>query len=203
MSIPARVLAIAAAAVTAACSSSGAGTAMHHDHMETSPAASHSAANAAAMIGSDCGMVPSSGAGSMHSMAMQPLTAAAASNHLLAGYAAAVQHAGLAHELDARHGVTIFAPQTSAFMHLPTSEMGMMHHAGDLAKIIKYTVVGHAVTPMDLAHGMSLTTLEGSPVTASKMGNTYEVGKAAVTCGPIHTENATVYITNKLLIPMH
>jgi uncharacterized surface protein with fasciclin (FAS1) repeats len=202
MPIPARLLAIAAATVTAACSSSGAGTTMHH-HMRTSPEASHSAGAAAAMIGSDCGMVPASGAGSMHSMAMQPLTAAAASNHLLAGYAAAVQHAGLAHELDARHGVTVFAPQTSAFMHLPTSEMGMMHRDGELAKIIKYTVVGHSVTPMDLAHGMSLTTLEGSAVTASKMGKVYEVGKAAVTCGPIHTENATVYITNKLLIPMH
>lgn len=202
MPIPARVLAIAAVAITAACSSSGAGTTMH-DHMTTSPTAQHRATNAAAMIGSDCGMVPSSGTGSMHSMAMQPLTAAAASNNLLRGYAAAAKHAGLAHELDVRHGVTVFAPQTSAFVHLPTSEMGMLHHADELAKIIKYTVVGHSVTPTELAHGMSLTTLEGSSVTASKMGNTYEIGKAAVTCGPLHTENATVYITNKLLIPGH
>jgi uncharacterized surface protein with fasciclin (FAS1) repeats len=175
---------------------------MHH-HMGSSRAAHHSAANAAAMIGSDCGMVPAYGTGSMHSMAMQPLTTAAASNHLLAGYAAAVEHAGLAHELDARHGVTIFAPQTSAFMHLPSSEMGMMHHAGELAKIIKYTVVGHTVTPTDLAHGGSLTTLEGSPVTASKMGGVYEIGNAAVACGPIRTENGTIYLTNKLLIPVH
>lgn len=202
MPIPARLLAIATVAITAACSSSGSGTTMHH-HMNTSPAGAQSTASAAAMIGSDCGMVSASGTGSMHAMAMESLTNAAASNDLLAGYAAAVKHAGLAGQLNGRHGVTVFAPQTSALMHLPSAEMGMLHRARELTKIIKYSVVDHTVTPADLAHGMSLTTLEGSRVMTSKMGNTYEVGKAAISCGPIHTENATVYITDKLLIPTH
>jgi len=29
------------------------------------------------------------------------------------------------------------------------------------------------------------------------------VNSADVTCGPLHTANATVYIINKVLIPMH
>ena len=202
MPITARILAFAAAAVTAACSSSTTGTGSTHP-TNTMPRSPHTTANAEAMIGSDCGMLPKSGTGSMHAMAMQPLSAAAASNPLLTGYAAATKHAGLVHSLDARRGITVFAPQTMAFTHIPAAEMGMLHHAGELAKIIKYTVVGHTVTPADIAHGMSLTTLEGSPVTTSKMGTVDEIGKATVTCGPIHTENATIYITNKLLTPPH
>lgn len=201
MPISTRVLALAAVAVTAACSSSATGTGAHATN--TMPRAPHRTANATAMIGSDCGMMPKSGTGSMHSMAMQTLTAAAASNPLLSGYAAAAKNAGLDRQLDARRSITVFAPQTTAFTHLPHAEMGMMHHAGELAKIIKYTVVGHTVTPAEITHGMSLTTLEGSPVTTSRMGSVDEVGKAAVTCGPIHTENATVYITDKVLFPAH
>lgn len=201
MPICARLLAVAAVAITAACSSSAAQPATHPP--KARPHSPYGTANAATMIGSDCGMVPAKGGGSMHAMAMQSLTAAAASNDLLSGYAAAVTHAGLASRLDSRRGITVFAPQTMAFTHLPTAEMGMLHHAGELAKVIKYTVVAHTVTPADIAHGMSLTTLEGSAVTTSKMGSIYEIGKAAVTCGPIHTENATVYITNKLLLPSH
>ena len=199
MPISARLLAIAAVAIaiTAACSSNAT---QPGAHQRMTP---QSTANAATMIGSDCGMLPAQGAGSMHAMAMQPFSAAAGSNALLSGYAAAAKHAGLVHQLDSRYGITVFAPQTMAFTHMPAAEMGMLHHAGELAKIIKYTVVGHTVTPADIAHGMSLTTFEGSQVTTSKMGSVDEVGKAAVTCGPIHTENATVYITNKLLIPAH
>jgi uncharacterized surface protein with fasciclin (FAS1) repeats len=35
------------------------------------------------------------------------------------------------------------------------------------------------------------------------MGSVYEVNGADVICGGIHTANATVYLTNKVLIPMH
>jgi uncharacterized surface protein with fasciclin (FAS1) repeats len=35
------------------------------------------------------------------------------------------------------------------------------------------------------------------------MGSVYEVGSADVICGNIQTANATVYIINKVLRPMH
>jgi hypothetical protein len=37
----------------------------------------------------------------------------------------------------------------------------------------------------------------------SKMGSTYEVNSAAITCGNLHTANATVYIINTVLMPIH
>jgi uncharacterized surface protein with fasciclin (FAS1) repeats len=59
------------------------------------------------------------------------------------------------------------------------------------------------VTTAELASGKSLTTLEGSALRPSKMGSVYEVNNAAVICGNIHTANATVFIINKVLTPMH
>ena len=35
------------------------------------------------------------------------------------------------------------------------------------------------------------------------MGAVYEVNNADVICGNMHTANATVYVINKVLIPMH
>src|SRR5215470_3555040 len=51
--------------------------------------------------------------------------------------------------------------------------------------------------------GMTLTTLEGGKLTGSKMGSVYEIGKADVICGNVKTANATVYVINKVLVPMH
>jgi uncharacterized surface protein with fasciclin (FAS1) repeats len=35
------------------------------------------------------------------------------------------------------------------------------------------------------------------------MGSVYEVNSARVICGNIQTANATVYVINKVLVPMH
>jgi uncharacterized surface protein with fasciclin (FAS1) repeats len=201
-------LAALAATLTACSSSGGQSASSSHsaamsEHASSEHAMSEHAAAPAAMIGSECGMLPASGAGSLHEMAMQPLTTAAASDPLLAGFAAAVRQAGLAHQLDTARGITVFAPETKAFTHVPNAQMAMLHNSTELAKVIKYAVVSHPETPADFAHGMSLTTLAGTPVTTAKMGSVYEVGTAAIICGPIHTENATVYLTDKVLIPSH
>ena len=58
-------------------------------------------------------------------------------------------------------------------------------------------------TPAELAHGQALQTLEGGSVKGAKMGSVYEVNNAQVICGNIQTANATVYVINKVLVPMH
>ena len=73
----------------------------------------------------------------------------------------------------------------------------------ELAKVLKYHVVSGHVTTAQLASGKPLTTLEGSTLKPSKMGAVYEVNNAGIICGNIHTANATVYIINKVLTPMH
>ena len=155
------------------------------------------------VFGSDCGMVPSTGMGSLHAMSMAPVVTAAAHNPLLSSLSRAIQGAGLASTLDSMHALTVFAPASTAFAALHGSAMTMLHNPADLAKILKYHVVDGRVTPAQLAAGKPLTTLEGSTLTPAKMGAVYEVNNADVICGNIQTANATVYIINKVLMPMH
>jgi len=110
---------------------------------------------------------------------------------------------GLTADLNSMHAVTIFAPANDAFAKLPVAAMTMMHSRAELTKILRYHVVNGTVTTAQLATGKPLTTLEGSTIKPSKMGAVYEVNNAAIICGNIHTANATVYIINKVLTPMH
>jgi uncharacterized surface protein with fasciclin (FAS1) repeats len=192
------VLGLAAVGCGSASSTAAGAAATHH------PMASPSHAMAGtARFGPDCGMVPATGMGSFHGMSMAPVVTAARHNPLLTSFAADVKMAGLTSDLNSMHAVTVFAPANSAFSKLPASEMGMMHSTTELAKILKYHIVSGRVTPAELAHGMALQTLEGGSVKGAKMGSVYEVNNAQVICGNIQTANATVYVINKVLVPMH
>jgi uncharacterized surface protein with fasciclin (FAS1) repeats len=192
-------LALAAAGCGSSSSTGAQGAAATHHAMP-----SHSAAMAGhGTFGSDCGMVPATGMGSFHGMSMAPVVTAARENPLLTSFAADVKMAGLTGDLNSMHAFTVFAPANSAFAKVPASEMSMMHSTAELAKILKYHVVNGRVTPAELAHGMVLQTLEGSSLKGSKMGSVYEVNNAQVICGNIQTANATVYVINKVLVPMH
>lgn len=198
------VLTAALAMAAAGCGSSssqapsGAAGATHH------AMPSHSAAMAEhARFGADCGMVPAAGMGSFHSMSMDPVVTAATHNPLLTSFAADVKAAGLTSDLNSMHAFTVFAPANSAFTKLPAGEMSMMHSGKELARVLKYHIVSGRVTPTELAHGMALQTLEGGSLKGAKMGAVYEVNGAQVICGNIQTANATVYVINKVLVPMH
>jgi len=192
------------ALTAAACGSSAPAPAASGASSTHHPMASHSAAAASATFGSDCGMIPASGMRSMHAMMTDPVVTAAAHNPLLTTLAADVKAAGLTSALDSMGSITVFAPANTAFRKLPHSmTTGMMHNTTELAKILKYHVVSGHVTTAQLASGKPLTTLQGSTLKPSKMGAVYEVNNAAIICGNIHTANATVYIINKVLMPMH
>jgi len=157
----------------------------------------------AVTIGTDCGMIPSAGMGSMHGMATEPVATAASHNPLLTTLAADVQKAGLTGALNSAHGITVFAPDNQAFTKLSSHDMAMMSSQAELAKILNYHVVRGQITPADFARGTTLTTQEGAQLKISLMGSTYEVSNATITCGNLHTANATVYIINTVLMPMH
>ncbi|HEY2441495.1 MAG TPA: fasciclin domain-containing protein [Streptosporangiaceae bacterium] len=188
-------LTAAGLALTAACGSSSPGAAAGASpshHPMTHPAA------ASAAFGSDCGMIPANGMGSMHGMMTDPVVTAAAHNPLLTTLAADIKTAGLTSALDSMAAITVFAPSDSAFTH---SDMAMVHGAAAIARILKYHVVSGHVSTAQLAAGTPLTTLEGSTLKPAKMGAVYEVNNADIICGNIHTANATVYIINKVLTP--
>ena len=197
------VLASLVALTAAAC---GSGTSSGPAASGASPshhAMAHHAMAETARFGSDCGMVPATGMGSFHGMSMDPVVTAASHNPLLTTLAKDINTAGLTADLNTMHALTVFAPANTAFSKLPASSMTMMHSQAELAKILKYHVVSGHVTPAQLASGKPLTTLGGGTLKPSKMGAVYEVNTADVICGNIQTANATVYVINKVLIPMH
>lgn len=195
--------AVAAVALTAAACGSSSKSATQTTTPPTT-AAPAAARATGAPFGSDCGMIPANGTGSLHSMGMETVLQAAAANPLLTTFAADAKTAGLASELNSMHAFTVFAPANDAFTKLPASETTMMmHSSAELAKILKYHVVDRRVTPAEIAAGRAIPSLEGDTLTPSKMGAVYEVNNASIICGNIQTENATVYIINKVLTPMH
>jgi len=164
---------------------------------------SESMTETAGTIGTDCGMIPAAGMGSMHGMAMDPVVIAASHNPLITTLAAEIMKADLTATLNTAKSITVFAPDNQAFKNLTAHDMAMMSGMTELAKVLKYHVVTGRITPAELAHGMTLTTLEGSQLKTSRMGSVYEVNNADVTCGNLHTANATVYIINTVLMPPH
>jgi uncharacterized surface protein with fasciclin (FAS1) repeats len=162
---------------------------------------SESMVETAGTIGTDCGMIPATGMGSVHGMAMDPVVTAASHNPLITTLAAEITKAELTATLNSAKSITVFAPDNQAFKNLTAHDMAMMSGMTELAKILKYHVVTGRITPAELAHGMTLTTLEGSQLKTSRMGSLYEVNTANVTCGNLHTANATVYIINTVLMP--
>ena len=195
-----------AVAATAACgnassSTTSAAAPAASPHAAASP--SESMTETMATIGNDCGMIPASGMGSMHGMSMDPVVTAASHNPLITTLAKEIGKAGLTATLNSARDITIFAPDNEAFAMLTAHDMSMMSGMEELARVLKYHVVSGNITPAELASGMTLTTLEGSQLKTAKMGATYEVNNAAVTCGNLHTANATVYIINAVLMPAH
>ena len=189
------------ASSTSAAPPSASATAATTPQAAASP--SESMAETAGTVGTDCGMIPAAGMGSMHAMAMDPMVTAASHNPLITTLAAEIMKADLTATLNSAKSITVFAPDNQAFKNLTAHDMAMMSGMTELAKILKYHVVTGRITPAELAHGMTLTTVEGSQLTTSRMGSVYEVNNADVTCGNLHTANATVYIINTVLMPPH
>ena len=207
-----RFLGVAAIAGTlalgaAACSSSGSSGASAASPKTTAkasaaePAASDSG-SAMAPFGPACSSVPASGSGSFSGMSTAPVATAASNNPVLSTLVTAVKKAGLVDTLNSASGITVFAPDNSAFAKIPKATLdSVLGNKAELSKILTYHVASGHITPAELASGKAIKTLEGSTVMPSKMGSTYEVNSAHVVCGDVQTANATVYIIDSVLMP--
>jgi uncharacterized surface protein with fasciclin (FAS1) repeats len=216
-----RVIAVSGIAASialgaAACSSSASSTAataptssspMASSSMvspSSSAMASGAGSTASAMsdFGPGCASVPKSGAGSFTGMATAPVATAASANPVLSTLVTAVTKAGLVDTLNSANGITVFAPDNSAFAKIPASSLtSVLANKAELTKILTYHVVAGRYTPAQLAAGKTLKTLEGGTVTTAKSGATYTVNGADVVCGNVQTANATVYIIGSVLMP--
>jgi uncharacterized surface protein with fasciclin (FAS1) repeats len=209
-----RLLAVSGIAVTiaagaAACSSSPSSTAAapaapvaSSSSSAAAPAGGSGAAASTMDFGPGCASVPKSGAGSFTGMATAPVATAASANPVLSTLVTAVKKAGLVDTLNAASGITVFAPDNSAFAKIPASTLAsVLASKSELTKILTYHVVSGRYTPAQLGAGMTLKTLEGDTVSTAMSDGTYTVNGADVVCGDVQTANATVYIISSVLMP--
>ena len=156
---------------------------------------------AAARVGSDCGMIPAAGNGSIRAMSTERAITAASSNPRLSVFIAAVRTAGLDKTLNARHSYTLVIPANNAFASLSKTQIIHLHNSGELVRVVRYHALKARIGPQQFASGARPATLQGKPLTLSKSGSVYKVNGATVLCGNIETANATVYIVSKVLLP--
>src|SRR5580692_2368582 len=193
---------VAGLALTAAACSSSPSASSPASSAPASSAPASSGATTTSDFGPGCTSVPKTGAGSFTGMATAPVATAASANPVLSTLVTAVKQAGLVNTLNSAAGITVFAPDNSAFAKIPASTLkSVLADKPELTKILTYHVVAGRVTPAELASGKTLKTLEGSTVTPAMMGSSYTVNGASVVCGNVQTANATVYIIGSVLMP--
>jgi uncharacterized surface protein with fasciclin (FAS1) repeats len=163
---------------------------------------SHVSVTATQHIGTQCGTMPARGMGSYKGMAAAPVATAVSHNPHLSDLMHVIQAAGLTRSLNSAHHITFFAPDNRAFAALRKSGLArMMSSKAHLAGVVEYQVVPGRVNPGAFRTGRAFSTLEGRKVLAVKSGDAYKVNNATVVCGNIRTSNATVYITNRVMLP--
>ena len=206
----------AAAFALAACSSGGGATAtvapsaapasMAPESMAPESMSPESMSPSAATMdepfGVACATLPTSGAGSVEGMALDPVATAASNNEALSTLVTAVGSAGLGETLNTTDDLTVFAPTNDAFAALDkaTLDAALADPKGLLTTVLTYHVVPGRLSPDQLAG--THETLQGGTIEVTGSGEEFTVnGTAKVVCGNVQTKNATVYIIDGVLLP--
>jgi len=154
-------------------------------------------------VGRGCNRLLATGPAGFSGMASAPVVTALQRSPLLTRIARAISAAGLTSRLNAAKAITVFAPDDPAFIALGRGNLTtLLASKSDLAKVVQFHVVIGRLTPADLASGRHITTFLGTVIVPAKLHGKYRVNNAQVVCGNIQTANATVYIVNKVLVPI-
>ncbi|MFB7888015.1 fasciclin domain-containing protein [Cellulosimicrobium cellulans] len=162
---------------------------------------------AANLVGPGCAayaeQVPD-GAGSITGMSTDPVAVAASNNPLLTTLTAAVSgelnpDVDLVDTLNGGE-FTVFAPVDDAFAKIDAATLDSLKTDSDtLTKILTYHVVPGQLTPDQVVGEHE--TVEGGTVEVTGSGDELMVNDAAVVCGGVMTQNATVYLVDSVLMP--
>jgi uncharacterized surface protein with fasciclin (FAS1) repeats len=165
------------------------------------PTGTATAGGGGQVFGPGCSSLPTSGAGSLQSMASQPVATAVASNPQLSTLANAIKTAGLTDTLNNAQNLTVFAPTNDAFNKVGQSQLNaLLANRQQLTRTLQYHVVQQRLSPDDLAG--THRTMEGQDLTVTGSGEDFTVNNtASVVCGNIQTKNATVYLIDSVLTP--
>jgi uncharacterized surface protein with fasciclin (FAS1) repeats len=144
------------------------------------------------------------GAGSVTSMATEPVATALANNPMLTTFNAAISgqlnpQVNLVNILN-NGPYIVFAPVNDAFAKLPPEQLDALKTNGTaLTNLLFYHMVLGLLGPADV-HG-ELTTQQGKRVTVKGKGGDVTVDDAKVVCGGIHASNAVIYMIDTVLDP--
>ncbi len=172
----------------------------------TSPT-SASAAATADLIGAGCAdyaALHPTGPASVAGMEHAPVVTAASSNPMLNTLASALSgklNPGVNLVDTLNNGqYTVFAPTNAAFDKLPAATIETLKTNAEMLKnILTFHVVQGQLSPakVDGPH----KTLQGAEATVTGQSNDLKVNGAGLVCGGIHTANATVYMSDTVLMP--
>ncbi len=94
----------------------------------------------------------------------------------------------------------MFAPVDDAFAKIDAATLESLKTDSDtLTKILTYHVVPGQLTPDQVVGEHE--TVEGGTVEVTGSGDELMVNDAAVVCGGVMTQNATVYLVDTVLMP--
>lgn len=151
-------------------------------------------------FGPGCSQIPEDGAGSLTGMAEEPVASAAGNNPLLSTLVSAVQEADLVDTLNSEESLTVFAPVDDAFAEIPQDELdALLADQDQLTTVLTHHVVAGELGPDEIAGDHE--TLAGDTLTVEGSGEEFMVDDADIICGNIQTSNATVYLTDGVLMP--
>jgi uncharacterized surface protein with fasciclin (FAS1) repeats len=133
----------------------------------------------------------------------------AASNDDFSTLVSAVEAAGLAKTLNGDGPFTVFAPVNDAFAALPAGTLDTLllpENEDQLTAVLTYHVVPQEAMSDDLTDGMTITTVQGQPLTVGvsdagvtltdASGNTVSVVQADIEAG-----NGVVHVIDGVLLP--
>jgi uncharacterized surface protein with fasciclin (FAS1) repeats len=129
---------------------------------------------------------------------------------------AAVKAAGLVDTLMSAGPFTVFAPTNAAFAKLPAGTVETLvkpENKDTLTSILTYHVVSGRMTSADIARAIKagrgkavLTTVNGSALTATMMGNKLMLtdakgGKSMVTIANVMQSNGVIHVVDTVVLP--
>jgi uncharacterized surface protein with fasciclin (FAS1) repeats len=115
---------------------------------------------------------------------------------------AAVQAAGLVDTLKGAGPFTVFAPNDAAFAKLPAGTVeGLLEDPTALSNILRYHVLSGEVKAAAVTDGLSVNTVQGSPVTFSIMDGKPMINGANIISTDLMTTNGVIHVIDSVILP--
>jgi uncharacterized surface protein with fasciclin (FAS1) repeats len=115
---------------------------------------------------------------------------------------AAVQAAGLVDTLKSDGPFTVFAPNDAAFAKLPAGTVdGLLKDPKALANILTYHVLAGEVKAAAVKDGLSVNTVQGSPVKFSIMDGKPMINGANIISTDIMATNGVIHVIDSVILP--